>query len=210
MECRDNKLLIEAYWDRHLPAEMARQVERHLRSCPACRAEYGPVDVLLSEPEPVATPAGLRDRIMAAVAPLDMPATQSARPPFQTRRWMEWMQAPWAGALAACVGLVLMGLIVAQMGTRQPDVGAIAEGPLPAAEPSPLAVAGWAQAMTLPGRLNTLPALAQAAVLEQVARPPAPPAITLRDRPLDLPPPENPSILLEWPVIFAGLSTLGA
>ena len=63
MECRDTKLLIEAYWDRHVPPEMAERVERHIGECPHCQAEYGPTARLLTAPEPVATPEGLRGDI---------------------------------------------------------------------------------------------------------------------------------------------------
>jgi len=98
MECRDTKLLIEAYWDRHLPPEMADRVERHLAECHGCRDEYGPVTQLLTAPEPVVASAGLRDRILCAVEALPMPANGTSDKSRRLRGWLAVLRARWPRA----------------------------------------------------------------------------------------------------------------
>ncbi|MBN1491360.1 MAG: zf-HC2 domain-containing protein [Phycisphaerae bacterium] len=67
MECRDTERLIDAYLDRELPAETASKLEAHLSACQPCRRQYGSLVGFLTKPEPIAVPAGLAERIAAAI-----------------------------------------------------------------------------------------------------------------------------------------------
>lgn len=165
MECRDTKLLIEAYWDRHLPPETAAQVERHLRECSICRAEFGPVTQLLTEPESVTAPAGLRERICAAIETLPMPGREQPGESRRLRRWYSTLQAPWAGALAACVTFALLGWLSSQIPGGGPG-GKVRVTPV--ASPNPLLALGWAQSIAIPGPCNSLAAMAQATALDSL------------------------------------------
>lgn len=207
MECRDAKLLIEAWWDRELPAEDVAAAQAHLGQCLACRTELGPVTALLTRPEPVPVPAGLRDRILASVqAAPSVPA--DADPGVRPSRWVRWAQAPWAGALAACLAFMVMGWVASMV--RSPgEPNAISA----AAAPSPALLMSWAQAMALRGQANPVGIAAHALALEHFTTPPSgAPAIFVRGRPvLEEPKPLDPaSAIPELPIIVVGLSTLGA
>ncbi len=210
MQCRDTKLLIEAWWDRHLPPDLAEQVERHLEMCPDCRTEYGPTTQLLNHPEPVDVPEGLRERIMAAVEPLPILNVTPFPKRAYVRWWPEVLQAPWAGALAACLTFAFLTWVSSSIPHRHfsTERSPLTDG----AAPSPLVLATWAGALPLPGQLGALPAVARAAVFEEVLQGrAAPPEEFVRSRILDqdLPPLDPPPGIPEIPIIV-GLSTLGA
>ena len=170
MECRDTKLLMEAYWDRHLPPDTAARVERHLNDCPACRAEFGAVTQLLTNPEPVAVTAGLGERIRGAIETLPLPAGATPSPSARMRRWHSILRAPWAGALAACVTFAFLGWLSSQIpgGGGVPNDGLNAK---PAKSPNLLLAFGWAQSMAVPGPCSSLAAMAQTSALDTVIEP---------------------------------------
>jgi predicted anti-sigma-YlaC factor YlaD len=202
MECRDTKLLIESYWDRHLQPETAERVERHLKECPVCRAEYGAVTQLLTGPEPVAVPAGLRERICSAVEMLPMPAGETAGASPRLRRWQSILQAPWAGALAACVTFAFLGWLSSQI----PGGGLRVEGNRSiertrVSSNSPLGF-GWAQSM------GVLAAVAQATAMDTTAEAPdAAPASLARERLRlsDLPAADSTPVMPGLPIVAGAL-----
>jgi anti-sigma factor (TIGR02949 family) len=183
MDCRDIKQHIDAYWDRELAADAAARVRTHLNQCPACHAEYGGLDDLLGTREPVAVPVGLRDRVLnavmqtkdasAGVAPLlrlQHPAVNTAieREESENIRFRRWLvPLAWAGALAACVAMLLIN----RPGLHPPG------GPTPhlqmarGTSVSPLAVPGLLFAAMQPGQLPFAgAAVVQAAALEQITQ----------------------------------------
>ena len=208
MECRDTKLLMEAYWDRHLPPEMVDQIDAHVEECSACRAEFWAVNRLLAEPDPVVVPAGLRDRIMAAIEPLELPVQAPQRPASSYHWWMERLRAPWMGAMAACLTFFLLGWFSHHMWNPPKDLPLAGSA---TATPTPLALAAWTQHMALPGSVGPLPAIAQAVTLHRAmeAETPVPP---MRNRAIDhtFSPSEPSPPIEEISRIVAGLSTLGA
>lgn len=207
MECRDTKLLIEAWWDRHLPPETAVQVERHLRDCPNCRAEYGPVTQLLTEPEPLTVPAGLRGRICCVLEALPMPGSEPPGESRRLRRWHSILRAPWAGALAACVTFAFLGWLSSQI----PGGGSIRDGgldPEPVRSMNPLLAFGWAQSMAVPGPCSSLAAMAQATALDSlVDQPDAEPTALIhgRLRLSDLPAASSTPVMSELPIVAGTL-----
>ncbi|HOB73347.1 MAG TPA: zf-HC2 domain-containing protein [Phycisphaerae bacterium] len=208
MQCRDIKLQIEAWWDRDLPPETAARVERHLETCPDCRAEYGPVTQLLRHPEPVAVPDGLRDRILAAVEPLPLPVAGKSDNRRHPRPWIGFLHAPWAGALAACLTFAFLAWVSSMI----PVGGSHIEEPVVTNPPSPLVLASWAGALTMPGQMGALPAIARAAVFEQVVQErAAPPETFVRNRisDQDLPSLDATPAIPQIPILLR-LSALGA
>lgn len=208
MQCRDTKLLIEAWWDRDLPPETAARVERHLKTCPDCRAEYGPITQLLHHPEPVAVPAGLRDRILAAVEPLPLPLAGQSDNRGRPRSWVGFLHAPWAGALAACLTFAFLAWVSSMIPVGGPRV----ERPAVENPPSPLVLASWAGTLTMPGQVGVLPAIARAAAFEQIVQGgAAPPEVFVRNRisDQDLPPLDATPAIPQIPILL-GLSALGA
>lgn len=208
MECRDIKLLMDAYWDRHLPPEMAVQLEEHLGTCPGCRGEFSPVSRLLAEPEPVVVSSNLRDRILAAIGAAEIPVEPAPVVRSGYRWWMELVQAPWMGAVAACLVFAFMGLMSQHLGRPEPlsIPHATEAGP-----PNPLLLASWTQNLTLPGPLGPLPAVAQAVAMKQALHPRLP-VLQVGNRVLEesIRPAGVAPAIPEIPVIVAGLSTLGA
>ena len=92
----------------------------HLASCPACRARLDELaaalpavsSALAALPAPV-PPAGLEERLLAAVADAARPGTADVLPMSSRRtRWL-----PALGAVAAAAVLVTGGILVAQQGT---------------------------------------------------------------------------------------------
>ncbi|MEP0844806.1 MAG: zf-HC2 domain-containing protein [Phycisphaerae bacterium] len=210
MDCRDTKLLMDAYWDRHLPTELTAQVEDHLADCPSCRGEYGGVTELLARPDPVAVPAGLRERILAAVSTVEIQSHPQAPAGRSYRWWMDLLHAPWAGATAACLVFAFLGWIGFQIPVRGPD--AVSSGTNARTAPDPMLLAGWTQSLAVPGPGRALPALVQAVAIERALRPELP-EMSVRNRVLEQavePPSEAPPAIHEIGRIVAGLSTLGA
>lgn len=209
MECRDTKLLIEAYWDRLLPPEMVDRVERHLNTCAACRAEYGPVTQLLTNPEVVAVPAGLSARICGAIEDLPLPELVTADNSPRLRRWQALLRAPWAGALAACVTFAFLGWLSSRLpgGAVMPD-GSRPIRSVATEEPHPLLALSWVQSMAVPGPGAPLAGLAQASALDSLIEPRGgSPANFVRSRLRipDLPAGDANSVVSDLPIVAGAL-----
>jgi predicted anti-sigma-YlaC factor YlaD len=77
MDCRDIEQLIDAYLDRELRPEEAERLEGHLDACAACSQQYRPVIEALRGGDELPVPAGLRERVLAAVLDVQMQAEPS-------------------------------------------------------------------------------------------------------------------------------------
>jgi anti-sigma factor RsiW len=101
VECERARELIDAYVDRELAVDVSAEMQRHIESCAACRARYDgrrTISAHLREPDLYrAAPAGLRHRVVAAIAVESPPA--SRRP---ARR--QWLQLA-----AACIAAAVLG-----------------------------------------------------------------------------------------------------
>jgi len=101
VECERARALIDAYVDRELAVDVSAEMQQHIESCAACRARYEGRRALsahLQEPGLYrAAPAGLRRRVVEAIAAESPPA--SLRP---ARR--QWLQLAAACIAAAVVG----------------------------------------------------------------------------------------------------------
>ena len=172
MDCRDTERLIDAWLDRELPSEQARQVEAHVSECPACRRRFKPVVGLLGSAEPADVPDGLRDRIVDAITHTAGEPTSAKGRKMGSRR----RRAAWIGAAAACVGFFVVGWFGSQWWVSPSETAdktpMVAERPEAAPRPqgtvvlSPWMLSSWAQAMALRGPVNPAPLFAQALVAE--------------------------------------------
>jgi hypothetical protein len=75
MNCQKIKKLLNPYIDKTLDADMAKQVDEHLKSCPACREEYLKLKQVVSalnsiSPQPA--PENLTENIMAKISQEDV------------------------------------------------------------------------------------------------------------------------------------------
>jgi hypothetical protein len=173
MECRETEWLIDAHLDRTLSTRVAQELESHLASCAGCRARYGPMMELLSCPEDVQVPSGLRDRIAAAVMELPHVAAPSGkvrRLDTKAGRRVRRVWAPWVGAVAASVAFFVMGWIGSRWWVNPVPGGGGpgGAGPQPQATVvlSPWVMSSWAQALALQTPSSPLAFVAQAATSE--------------------------------------------
>lgn len=101
MECERARALIDAYLDRELAVEVSAEIERHLETCPACRARYEAGRALsahLKEPAlHVPAPDRLRRRIADAL-------DAESRPVPYRRPRRQWLQLAAASVAAAMLG----------------------------------------------------------------------------------------------------------
>ncbi len=214
MECRDAERLIEAYLDHELSEEAAEQVESHLSGCPACRDRYEAVLTLLRCPRPVSVPAGLRDRIVTAVATRAVPPDPTGASVESSSRWTRWTSAPWMAAAAALM-LFFMGWLVSQFRGRPaesvPGHTEVYEFTV-TVPPSPWVLSSWAQAMTLPGPGRPTALLVQGVAMDLLTRPSpdTTPVIRVR-RPLirEAAWGDDEPVVPRIPFVLAGLPKLG-
>lgn len=201
MECREAEQLIDRYLDRELSPELAGQLEFHLADCPRCRVKYGSVVDMLSSPQPLAVPGGLRERVLDTVNQQGMIQRATAgvvgeRSP--RRRWLGRI-----GATAAAAGLFLAGWFSVQFWSSSTQL---------AVEPQPVVVvvSPWLISSTLqsamkPGPASPIASVIQAAMMEQLTAEmlKAPPAVTMRRRPIviEVPHHEIPPQVLEVPML---------
>ena len=71
MNCQKIKKLLNPYIDKMLDAESARQVEEHLKSCPACHQEYQglqKIEKALNSFSPKRAPADFTQKIMTKIS----------------------------------------------------------------------------------------------------------------------------------------------
>lgn len=177
MECRETEWLIDAYLDRTLSTRVAQDLESHLANCTVCRGQYGPMMELLSTPDDLPVPAGLRDRIVATIADAGSGVAVSGpagriRPGPVRRSGFRWIA--WSGAVAASIAFVAVGWMGAEWFGRPQPPGDIVPNP-PSKQTtvvlSPWMLSGLAQAMTAQGSVNPLAFAAQATMTEMFATP---------------------------------------
>lgn len=214
MECREIEWLIDAYLDRTLSRRVAGELVAHLESCAACRKTYEPMLRLLSSPEPVAVPAGLRERIAAALSEATLAPAQGRQRPEtaadagrRTRR----VAMPWAGAIAASVAFFVMGWLGSRWWVNRPtrlhpfDPGR--EHPPARVVLSPWAMSNLAQAIASQTPASPIALVAQTATSEWLVEslfrpPPAPPARAATEPAAPAVEPDaEPALLILPPVI---------
>lgn len=168
MDCRDVDKLMDPFFDRQLDESSADEVRGHLAACNTCRRRWGGLHLLLSNPEPVEVPDGLRDRILIAwehkqTAPIPVPVA---------RGWRLSLTGLWyAGAIAACVLFFVTGwLLSGRWDGSQPAT--VASHP-DRARPVTVVVSPWilssmAQAAAMPAPVNPAVMLASGVVPEMV------------------------------------------
>jgi len=158
--------MIDAYLDREVSAEEAKAFESHLAACVACRERHGPLVELLDSPEGPSVPDGLRDRIVAAVA--DSNAIQGR--PRRAGQQHRWRWVPRVAALAAAVGLFLLGWAVSGLwnpGTTPADGShAAPEARSVVVVVTPWALSCWAQSVATGVPVNPLVWAAQATAMD--------------------------------------------
>src|SRR5579872_3568806 len=123
MNCQDARELIHAYADEELDLATARQLDAHLRECASCRRTLEAaraVKTAVSNPALYhSAPAGLRERVLAA-----LPRTESGAPTTTDARW--WQRSWFPMGLAASIVLVLAVVLVVILGRREgPQFAAI-------------------------------------------------------------------------------------
>ena len=216
MECRDTERLIDAYLDRELSEEAARRLESHLAGCNRCQGKHGAVVALLTSPQPISVPGGLRERVTAAVTQRAARTGRVRARSQGTSGWSRFISGPRAAAVAASLILIFVGWSILRFPGKSPgpEPGHLA-GPPPAdmtAPPSPWMLSSWAQAMTLPGPGNPAVFLVQGAAMESLTRPSPEESPVIRVRPVirDPSPPDAGPAVPEIAFILAGLSNLGA
>ena len=175
-------------------AEEAAAVRAHLATCAECQAEiaglWAAVDTLPELIEPMEPPAGLRERIAAAIladvaagaetpatplppaapTPAIAPAAPAALPiePIRPARW--WSAAPWAAA-AAVLLLLSAGLLVWNLQLRD-QIATVPAAETIALAPAPIAPGASGEVTYLPDDrlllldVRDLPALAPGEVYE--------------------------------------------
>lgn len=183
MDCRDVNKRMDAFLDRRVDAGSAREIRAHLAECKTCRSRWNGLVLLLSEPEPVDLPAGLRDRILLAVDageksrfPADV-AEQPGEPLVRGRpqpSWFRhWVRLRHAGAAAACMLFFLAGWLVSTWWSVLPPDNAIVSND-PGTESSmtvvvsPWVLSSMAQAAAMPAPVSPAIVLASGAMPEWV------------------------------------------
>lgn len=119
MKCSDIRSRLDAWVDRELSLDEAREVKAHLDRCPACRKEAMALTALaraLDNLQPIPAPQGFSRQVRLAVRAL-------ADPP-SLAQWWHQLTLVWRGAVcgAALAGLLfgaVMGTSVAA--TLEPD-----------------------------------------------------------------------------------------
>ena len=162
---RDTERLIDAWLDGELPADEAAKVEAGLRCDPELRRQFGPMVALLRSPEPTDVPAGLRDRVVAAV---HEQATREQVIRFESPAWRRVSRRlGWIGAAAASVALFVTGWYGSQWWTKQEQPTVIVQQ-TPTVS-NPWLLAAYAQSVTGRGPMYPTPFVAQSAMIEMLA-----------------------------------------
>jgi anti-sigma factor RsiW len=162
---RDSERLIDAWLDGDLPADEAARVETGLRCDPELRRDFGPMVELLRSPEPTSVPAGLRERVVAAV---HEQAARERTIRFEQNGWRKVSyRLGWMGAVAASVALFLSGWYGAQWWARPTPV-IVAVGPQPEVT-NPWVLAAYAQSVAGRGPMFPTPFVVQGAMIEMLA-----------------------------------------
>lgn len=118
--CEKYWILLSAGLDGELSSEEERELEEHLRACPACRAlseELSGIHTAMSGPAAEA-PAQLLENVMAAVraegaSPLPFSREQEKKK-SHLKRWKSW------GGMAAVIAIVLLGTVAFRLSGNAP------------------------------------------------------------------------------------------
>ncbi len=162
---RDAERLIDAWLDGELPADEAAKVEAGLRCDPKLRREFGPMLALLRSPEPADVPAGLRDRVVAAIHER---AAREQTIRFEPTAWRRISyRLGWVGAAAASVALFMTGWYGAQWWTK-PEQATVVIVQEPEVT-NPWILAAYAQSVTGRGPMFPTPFVVQGAMMEMLA-----------------------------------------
>jgi anti-sigma factor RsiW len=175
MDCRDIERNLDAYLDGDLSPADAGAFAGHLRECRTCRRDYGALVAVLTSEDVVSVPAGLRDRIMAALEDTHPTAGEPSAPTIGRRHGRAHTRLYWfagSGALAACLAFFAIGWFASRQ--YAPPVAPSPESPGGANTPTTVIVSPWiassyAQAIAMRGVINPAPFFAQAAAMEQLA-----------------------------------------
>lgn len=168
MDCRDVNNLMEPFFDRELDNSSADEVRNHLAACQACGRRWGGLNLLLTDPEPVEVPAGLRDRIMTA---WDTRQAEPASIPI-SRGWKQaFARLRYAGAIAACVLFFITGWLVSDRwgGKPAPVVVQPSQPREITVVVSPWILSSMAQATAMPAPVSPVVMLAGGVVPEMMA-----------------------------------------
>lgn len=181
MDCRDVERQMDACLDRELPPSQRRELEAHLQGCSACTRQWGGLVNVLTRPAAVEVPAGLRDRIVAAVAEQNRSggnprlvqdrgvkprgSFEAAQSTPTRRVWI------WPSAIAACLTFFFMGWVASRLWTPSQSMVVVEKKP-PAIETtvvlSPWLVSTLARASMMPGPMSPAVVLAQGIVPEMM------------------------------------------
>ncbi|MFH2053413.1 MAG: anti-sigma factor [bacterium] len=119
MRCERIETLLDAYVDRETSAEETAALETHLQECPACRRELESrreLRRLFSGRPQVTAPAGLQDRIVAAVSESEDGDRTERR--GENPASLRWRRARWPLALAAAAVLAF-ALVLPSLRTQE-------------------------------------------------------------------------------------------
>ena len=105
MNCNELAAVVGSYADGEIDTVQGREIERHLRDCPACAARHQAILALRAriqaEVPHFQAPPALRERLRALAPSASDAARVAARP--ERRRWA-WLTS---GALAGCAATIL-------------------------------------------------------------------------------------------------------
>jgi hypothetical protein len=199
MDCRDVDKLMDAFLERQVDGRSDEAIRTHLAACKECRRQWGGLVLLLTEPEPVEVPPGLRNRIVTALG--DGPAT--FQPAVAAGGWRRrFVRLRYAGALAACLSFFFAGWLVSNWWTVSTPTGGTVADTTAAPSGVTVVVTPWimssmAQAAAVPAPISPAMMLASGVMPELAIadpradeprlhiyqRPAAPPATRPADAP---------------------------
>jgi len=186
MNCREVNKLMDAWFDRELQPASVAELEAHLSTCAHCQENWGGLVALLTDPEPIEVPLGLRDRIVNRVMEENSVSVSPspARPPQshgQLPSWIRWYK--YVGAAAACVAFFAAGWLVSNRWQVKPETGGQPQQ-VATVVMSPWMMSSLAQAAAMPGVMSPAAMLAQAVMPELLIEPASmtEPAVRVRPR----------------------------
>lgn len=213
MSCLEAQELISRLLDEDLSAEEQRELERHIASCPDCKATYDAFSSLsrairedLEEP-----PAALRETVMAK---LRRDAIRRRQPPKRVRSFL---------ALAACAALVILAATnLPRMGasapmlaaSKEPQEAALTESAAAAVTEEDVSADSALFAARTDTALGAAPAAAPPADAPAEAPMPAPEAAlgaeSNAQETENFPAESEPARATVWPFVLLGIPLLGA
>lgn len=125
MDCTESLNRLHAYLDQELDLPSVLAIDKHLASCPSCKAAFAAHSALRSGIRRHAdyrhgAPAGMADRIRAQLGIAEGAPARIARPPrWQWPQWGRWLPMGAAAAVAAVISWTA-ALQYAQVSSEQP------------------------------------------------------------------------------------------